>query len=172
MSVTHEVAVVGPECTGKTTLARSLAIELGGVYLPEYARDYLIDTEYEESDVYKIAHEQYARERDLIAAGPTFAVFDTDSVVMLVWCRERFGRVPQFIERNIETNPQRLYLLTATDIDWQFDPLRESEHDRDRLFNVYIEELVRLKCNFSIVRGLGMDRVLEAMKPIDAFFCL
>jgi nicotinamide riboside kinase len=38
--VVHKVAVIGAECTGKTTLCQSLAERLPGVYVPEAVRDF------------------------------------------------------------------------------------------------------------------------------------
>jgi len=36
-----KIAIVGPESTGKTTLAEQLAIKFDTVWAPEFARDYL-----------------------------------------------------------------------------------------------------------------------------------
>ena len=34
------IGIIGPESTGKTTLAKDLAERYHGVYVPEYAREY------------------------------------------------------------------------------------------------------------------------------------
>ena len=36
-----KIALYGPECTGKTTLAKQLAEHFNTVWIPEFARDYL-----------------------------------------------------------------------------------------------------------------------------------
>ncbi|MFM9012689.1 MAG: AAA family ATPase, partial [Gemmatimonadota bacterium] len=38
MAAPHRVVLIGPECTGKTTLARGLAAALGAPWTPEAAR--------------------------------------------------------------------------------------------------------------------------------------
>jgi nicotinamide riboside kinase len=37
----YKVGIIGPESTGKSTLARYLAHRYNGVLVPEYARDYM-----------------------------------------------------------------------------------------------------------------------------------
>ena len=166
------VAVVGPECTGKTVLAQALAQQLQSAYLPEYAREYLKAADYSEQDVINIAKEQNARELDFIAAEPRLGIFDTDGIVIRIWFQERFRRVPSFVNENIRTQPRRLYLLTAPDLEWEFDPLRESPTDRERLFDRYIEELVELEADFFIVTGTGSARTRNALRYVRMYFSL
>ena len=49
----RKIAIVGPESSGKTTLARDMAKHLGTVWVPEYARMYLdgLAKDYEVKDV-------------------------------------------------------------------------------------------------------------------------
>ena len=35
------VGIIGPESTGKSTLAHELAQQFNGTYVPEYAREYI-----------------------------------------------------------------------------------------------------------------------------------
>ena len=62
------ISIVGPESSGKTTLSVELAKQLGGAWLPEYARSYLSSSEYTELDLEHITHEQIQREIDFIAS--------------------------------------------------------------------------------------------------------
>ena len=54
------ITIVGPESSGKTTLARQLAAEIGCPWVPEYAREYLEGRGgyYDERDLLEIAEEQ------------------------------------------------------------------------------------------------------------------
>lgn len=54
------ITIVGPESSGKTTLARELASFYNAPWVPEYARDYLIGLgrPYQENDLIRIAEGQ------------------------------------------------------------------------------------------------------------------
>ena len=153
------VAIVGPESTGKTTLASELARMHHGAWLPEYARTYLSDAHYTEDQVHIVAREQLSREVDFIRARPNFGVLDTDGVVLRVWFDERFGYVPAYVERHLDQQVTRTYLLTYPDLPWEFDPQRESKADLSRLFEVYEQLLSKLDFNYVIVKGEGHERV-------------
>ncbi|MCY4095657.1 MAG: ATP-binding protein [Gammaproteobacteria bacterium] len=155
----HLVSIVGPESTGKTTLARELASVQNGVWLPEYAREFLADIHYTEKQVHDVAHEQLHREQDFVRAKPRFGVLDTDGVVLRIWFEEKFGYVPDYIDRHLEHQVARTYLLTYPDLPWAFDPQRESKTDLPRLFKIYERVLYELKFDFSIVQGTGRERV-------------
>jgi nicotinamide riboside kinase len=71
------ITIVGPESSGKTTLARQLATELGCLWLPEYAREYLqvLGRDYNEADLFLIAEGQWA------VIGEQLSVFGNQSSV-------------------------------------------------------------------------------------------
>lgn len=153
------VSIVGPESSGKTSLAERLAEVFDAPWLPEYAREYLTGRpEYVEADLETIAREQARQESALVEAGHPLVVLDTDLVVIRVWWSEKYGRVPRWVDAHLEQQSQRLYLLTRPDLPWEFDPLRESRDSRDRLFEVYVATLERFRFNYVEVRGTGEAR--------------
>ncbi len=160
------MSIVGPESTGKTTLAKELARLHHGVWLPEYAREYLSDAVYTEDDVHVVAREQINRERDLVRAAPRIAVLDTDCVVLRIWFAERFGYVPAYIHRHLKNQTVRGYLLTYPDLPWEFDPQRESKLDLRRLFEMYEDVLTELGFVYSVVEGKGNDRTRCALEGL------
>lgn len=163
------VAVVGPESTGKTTLAQELAAAFEVPWLPEYAREYLEtrlketgSASYDESDLARIAREHIRQEADFVASAPRGGVLDTDLIVILIWWNERFGLAPTWLHDAIAHQPKRFYLLCAPDLPWRPDPLRESQHDTDRLFDVYRSTLERLQLPFATVTGQDKTRLRNA----------
>lgn len=160
------VAIVGPESTGKTTLARELAKLHHGVWLPEYAREFLTDVHYSEEDVHIVAREQLSREKDFVNAEPHFGVLDTDAVVLRVWFAEKFGHVPGYIDRHLKQQSGRIYLLTYPDLPWEFDPQRESRSRLSDLLEIYEEVLRELGFDYSVVKGRGRERTVCAIDSL------
>ncbi len=161
------ISIVGPESTGKTTLAQGLARCLGGVWLPEYAREYLNTPDYDVYDLKVIANEQWERERSILVACPSVAILDTDLLVIRIWWKERFGCVPEFVDDCLASQPNRQYLLTAPDLEWEYDPLRESRGDRDRLLQVYKETLSSFGFKYTLISGQGSARLSKAIAAVQ-----
>lgn len=134
-----------------------------GVWLPEYAREFLTDVRYTEEDVHIVAREQLSREQDFVNAEPRFGVLDTDAVVLRVWFAEKFGHVPGYIDRHLKQQSARIYLLTYPDLPWEFDPQRESRSRLSHLFEIYEEALHELGFDYSVVKGRGRERTLCAI---------
>jgi len=135
------VAVTGPESTGKTTLAYQLAAYYQTAYVPEFAREYMASLErpYEYADVLYIAEQQLKLEKQYEAAGYEWLFADTDLWVIYIWLMDKFGQVPQWIEAELRQVRYHLHLLTAPDLLWQMDPLREDPERLDNLFDSYYQ---------------------------------
>lgn len=147
------IAVIGPESTGKTTLAKELAQQFKGTYVPEYARVYIErkgtrDVSFDE--LCEIAKYQI-EEIKSPSAKPVF--FDTELIVTKVWFEYAFGRVPQWLDEAILRYPMDAYLLTAPDIPWQPDPARYNGSDTIRweLFDRYEAEIQALKIPYFVI---------------------
>ena len=92
-----KVVIIGPESTGKSTLSEQLAKHYNTSWVPEYAREYLIQhgPGYTYDDLLTIAKGQAALEENYInRAAPSSKVLfiDTDQYVMKVWCEFVFGK--------------------------------------------------------------------------------
>lgn len=166
--MTRIISVVGPECTGKTTLAQALGQHFGVRYVEEYARRYLAGrTDYEPTDVEAIARGQMGLEARALATEASPVILDTDLLVIRVWWEEKYGPLPDWLRRAFAAQAPRRYLLTAPDLPWEPDPLRESPFDRDRLFEVYRATLVAKNLRFDVVRGTGAARLRCALAALE-----
>lgn len=162
---TVTIAVVGPECSGKTTLSLALAGALGCPWVPEHARAYLGATgsDYAEDDLLRIARGQVLGEERALAERPPFLVCDTDLVTMLIWSRERYGRCDPWIGRVAATRGYTHRLLCTPEMPWERDPLREAPNDRARLFATYVATLEELGLPHTIIRGSPGERLAHAL---------
>ena len=162
------ISIVGPECTGKTALARALGEHFGVGFVAEYARDYLgTRTDYAPTDLAAIARGQAALEADSLAACGSPVILDTDVLVIRVWWQEKYGALPDWLRRAFAAQAPRHYLLTAPDLPWEPDPLRESPFDRERLFEVYRATLAEESLRFDVVRGTGAARLRCALAALE-----
>ena len=148
----YKVGIIGPESTGKSTLARELAEQFKGTYVPEYAREYVERKGRKEltyDEVCEIAREQI---KSISEAG--FYFFDTELIVTKVWFEYAFGKVPEWLSEAIKTYPMDLYLLTYPDIPWVPDPARYngSQAIREELFDRYEEEVKATGVPYYVIR--------------------
>lgn len=167
----RKIAIVGPESSGKSTLAEAVALRLGAGLVTEAARDFLDDLgrPYAEPDLLAIAMAQAANE-DMVAAAPGgsgIVICDTDLITIRVWSEEKYGRCDPWIMEQSEKRRYDLWLLCAPDMPWEPDPLRENPHDRDRLFQVYLTMLEELRKPYAIIAGDRQARLLDALDAID-----
>jgi len=165
------VAIVGAECSGKTTLATQLAQRFDAPCVTEYARGYLERARtdgrvgYDADDVLAIARGQQDAEA-AAADGADLVVADTDLVVVKVWWEVRFGGTNAWIDgalRDALSSPRRRrYLLTRPDMPWVPDPLRENPLDRAALHERYRALLNALGVDYVEISGSPEQRLDRA----------
>ncbi|MFK7971880.1 MAG: AAA family ATPase [Bacteroidia bacterium] len=166
----RKIAIIGPESTGKSTLAAALAERLDTLWVPEYARFYLDENvsgpKYDEDDLLKIAQGQLALEALASKKAHDYLICDTNLAVILIWAKDKFGSVPKALEALWKPGDYSLHLLLKPDVPWQPDPLREDPHRRDELFEVYRTFLEQKNIPYAIVDGVGEERVKRALRAV------
>lgn len=165
-----KIAIVGPECTGKSDLAAFLASHYNTVWVPEYARGYLgnLVRPYEEHDLLTIAHGQLRLEREwsLTANGLLFC--DTTLLVIKIWSEVKYGHCDPEILRALNESHYDLHLLTYVDIPWEDDPQREHPDKREMLYSLYQEQLTAMNVPFVEIRGPREERRKKAIEAVNA----
>jgi NadR type nicotinamide-nucleotide adenylyltransferase len=173
-SLVKKIAIVGPESTGKSTLAEALAQHYQTVWVPEYARGYLskLGREYDQSDLIKIAHGQLRLEDEWINDANRFLFCDTNLVVIKIWSEFKYGTCAPEILQRMQERKYDLHLLTNIDLPWEADPQREHPDKRMELFNLYETELKNQKLPFIVIHGQQHERLQHAINGIDSFISL
>ena len=163
------VALIGPECTSKSSLSEALAEHYQTLWVKEYAREYLINLgrKYTLEDIAAIAKGQLARESELLKKASRFIFADTELIISKVWCEDVFHACPEWITEHISSHRYDLYLLTYPDIPWVADPLRENPHRRDFLYAWYERELKAIGADYSVIRGVGASRLANAIAAVE-----
>jgi NadR type nicotinamide-nucleotide adenylyltransferase len=159
------VCLIGPECTGKTTLAEELSRHFNAPWVPEFAREYAerVARELTADDVEPIARGELA----LIDAAPNadLVILDTDLISTVVYARHYYGSCPEWIEREARTRKADLYLLTDIDLPWVPDSLRDSAAPRESLYKQFAQILKDYEANFVAIKG---DRFEAAVTQLNS----
>lgn len=184
-----KVGIIGPESTGKSTLAQQLSQRYHGIFLPEYAREYVeqLGRPYTYDDVCAIARHQieqlqaYAtpekktnvetaesgyraeaadnRWKALSQDGIVF--FDTELIITRVWFDYCYGSAPDWFLRAMTQYKMDVYLLLYPDLAWVDDPVRENggEAIRLELFRRYEQEIQSLGVPYYIIRHTSPNTI-------------
>lgn len=162
-----KVAVIGPECTGKSDLAAYLANHFSTEWVPEYARGYMdkLVRPYLQDDLLTIAHGQLRIEDEFSRDARQLLICDTNLYVIKVWSMFRFGNCDEEILRQIATRRYDLYLLTYIDIPWEDDPQREHPDKRQELYDIYLHEMKNQPVPFVEIKG---ERETRRQIAVDA----
>lgn len=163
------VAIIGPECTGKSELSKFLAEHYQTEWVPEYARAYIdnLRRPYNQSDLLSIAHGQIRLEDEYMRDANTFLFCDTNLYVIKVWSMFKYGNCEKEILEQIATRKYDLYLLTYVDLPWEEDPLREHPTKRDELYNIYLNEMKNQSVPFVEIKGEREQRRAKAIAEIE-----
>lgn len=162
-----KVVITGPESVGKSTLAKQLAKEYGGIYIEEFARSYIqkLNRPYAYEDVEEVAKYQIDK-YDRLEASNQNVFYDTFLEITKVWFEHVYHKLPNWFNRNYAKRPVDLYLLCKPDLPWVDDPVRENGHIREELFEKYKAILNSSGCKFAIVEGQGELRLQNAINKI------
>ncbi len=135
------ILILGPESTGKSTLAEKLAKHFAEPWVPEVAREYLekLDRPYAYEDLLQIGMQQMQLEDELAMQAKHYLFCDTDLRVIQVWSQHRYGKVDPRVLEEAARRTYDLILLCAPDLPWQADPLREHPklEMRQQFFEIY-----------------------------------
>jgi nicotinamide riboside kinase len=163
------IAVTGPESTGKSRISQELAGHYSTIYLPEFAREYLMinGPEYTYETVVYIAEKQLLRQKNMLNKRISPCFFDTDLLVCRIWLEFVFGKCPQHIVLESLKPVFSHTLLMNIDLPWQADPLREHPTQRKELFNLYYQLLDQSERSFTVISGEGAERLDNAVLVVD-----
>jgi nicotinamide riboside kinase len=169
------VVLIGPEASGKSTLAHELASEFGAPWTPEAARLFAgswpaplsLET------VAPIARLSMRLEDEALATlagapAPRLLIRDTDLVSTVVYSRHYYGTVEAWIEREARARRADLYLLCAPDLPWFPDGVRDRPMHRERLFADFASALTAIDARVSGISGAGEARRLAARGAVAA----
>ncbi len=169
----YQIALVGAESTGKTTLARSLAAHFRTAWNPEFVRSFaeskarFSEPELRKTDLEVIFWGQLITETQTYArAKPPFVFFDTNLLMSIVYAKHYQNVEKARWEEVFAAQKYHCYLLLEPDFPWQHDPLRESPEARASLQQAIRQELVQRGIAFTPIRGTLPERLQKSIRVL------
>lgn len=173
-----KVCLVGPESSGKTTLAQQLAQFYHTLYVPEYAQTFLsIKKEIHYEDLIKFAHAQIACESSLSRKANQVLFCDSDVLTTQLWSDTLYQKHDSFFDSYVPEKKYDLYLLCYPDIEWVHDEHREVlSEEKAKQFNTRLEffnQMEKLlqekRYPYAVIKGTR-DRFTNALDSVAKLF--
>ena len=168
------VAVIGAECTGKTTLCQALAQDAAGIWVPELLREFVQTSGRVPSPAEQplLIEEQVRREHKALAEaarkGATRVLIDSTPLVTALYSAMYYEDRTLLA---LASSHQRRYdvtLVTATDLTWEADGIqRDGPAARDRFHALLTHWLVAENIPHALIEGSGAARLAAARAAID-----
>ena len=166
----QRIAIIGPESSGKTTLANTLGKKLNWPIIGEYAREYFNNKNYSKCkiiDLINIAEKQFASTHSIPLQNPIIS--DTEIITIDIWAEDKYNHIPSRITELRKAQKFDLFILSLPDIKWQYDALRTDADRREIILEKYKNFLRLNQLNYIVAQGDVNNRVnicLEYLKNI------
>lgn len=169
------VCIVGPESTGKSTLARDLARHFHTRHAWEYARP-LLDPQGGqcfEDDIPRIVRGQLATEDALARQANRVLFCDTDALTTTIWAEVLFDHCPPWVRDVADERRYDLYLLLDVDVRWTDDGQRffSDPAVRQAKFERFHRALHCRGLPYVILRGGWDVRFRDACAAVSSLIC-
>ena len=145
-----KIGIVGPESSGKSTLAEALAAEMQLPLFKEYGRTYM--EQYKELWPYSFMDIKAIALQQIDEISHPAGIFDTELIITKVWFLHKYHFVPAWVDEAIKAYPMDCYILCYPDLPWFPDTGRENGDIRQALFDEYEQEIKRLCIPYTVIR--------------------
>jgi NadR type nicotinamide-nucleotide adenylyltransferase len=166
----RRVSIIGPESTGKTTLARRLAERFQTVWVPEWPRTVLERRggALEGLDWADLVRGQSASEEALARDANRVLICDTDPIVTPLWAEALLGACPSGVRVAARGRRYDLTLLCDADVPWVADEVRYLPGQGAAFFAQCEDALRREGRATTILRGAWAARESLAAELVQA----
>jgi len=162
----RRIVLTGAECTGKSTLAKALAAELGEPWSGEYVRTHVeqLDRALEARDLEPIARAQLRYEDEAYAKASKYVVHDTNILSSILYAKHYFDVSIPWVDETFAKREYFRYFLCLPDIPWIADPgQRESPQERLELHGVFVSTLERHNIAYTLLEGTLENRLKRVL---------
>ena len=172
------ICLIGAECTGKTTLAQSLADAFMGRWVPERLRLFCdaegrTPVQHEQTDIL----EQQARDEmavldDASRKQQSYVFCDTAPLLTAVYSDILFGDTSLYPRARALHARYAMTLVLEPDLPWIADGIqRDGAHVQGPVHAKIMQELQSLRCTLYPVAGTGPARTAGALAAVQTGIC-
>lgn len=165
----RRIAIMGPESTGKTTLARQLARHYHTLWVPEYARTWIEahDRRPTGADMPQIARGQWAAQQALESRAQFRLFYDTELWATTIWNTVLFQQQDPAIADLAARQKMDLYLLCTPDVPWVADTVRYLPSGGNDFFQRCQCLLESQGLPYTIISGNWEERWQQALQAVE-----
>jgi len=164
------IAILGPECSGKTLLARSLADKLPGALVQEYGRTYSEEFGNQSTalDLAAIAAGQLMAEEEATLVSPGLPlVCDTDVLTTCSYAYLYLGYCPTTLQELAGLRQYNVTFLLPPSLPFRPDSIRLFEHRREEHFALLEKLLADAGRTYTVVHATTLqDRLTQTLAAL------
>lgn len=157
----------GPESTGKSVMAETLAKDYNTVWVPEVAREIITSNHFNREDIIEIGRAQTERIFQLKQRANKLLICDTDVITTQIYSRHYLKVVPPVLYQMENMVQYDHYFLFDIDVPWVADGMRDLSEQRKEMFNIFKLELDRRRIAYTLVQGNWEERLECVKRKID-----
>lgn len=159
-----KICFYGPESTGKSTMASTMAKKFNTEFVPEVAREMLITNDFSVDDIIRIGKAQTARVHEKTKTANKLLFCDTDLITTQIYSQHYLGMIPPILfDLEKEVNYD-VYFFMDIDTEWIADGLRDLGHRRQEMFDLFKKALEDRNIPYIFLSG---DREKKERTVID-----
>lgn len=163
------VAILGTECTGKSTLAAALGAHYGAPVVAEAGRDLIPNSaRFSQADLLAVAAEHARRIAAAHVGGGPLLLLDTDVHITQSYAHFAWGEYLPLAPAVYARNRADLHLYLAADVPYVQDGTRLPAAERLRLDLSHRRTLAEFNVRFIEIRGSWPQRWEQAQRLVDA----
>jgi HTH-type transcriptional regulator, transcriptional repressor of NAD biosynthesis genes len=136
-----KICFYGPESTGKSTMAATMAKKFNTEFVPEVAREMLITNDFSVDDIIRIGKAQTERVHEKTRTANKILFCDTDLITTQIYSQHYLGMVPQILYDLEKEVNYDVYFFMDINTEWIPDGLRDLGHRRQEMFETFKKAL-------------------------------
>ncbi len=152
------ICFIGPESTGKSTLAKRMAERYQTEFVPEVAREMISSNQFTVEDIIAIAKAQTARVLEKTETANRLLFCDTDLITTEIYSDVYLKEIPEELFRLEKAIKYDWYFLFDVDVPWVADGLRDLAAKRKEMFSRFKRELEARGIPYILLAGSFEDR--------------